>query len=155
LEKDAMEITVQRLGSGCVSLHRLLAADTLCFAIRADQAVEHEERCQEVFNRRSAGVGGGEQGDSAARSDVLLAWGRVADKRWRDLIAVAVAEDAIEGGEGAAAEKSKGSDDEEEGTPQKKRAPPVRRRRPLLLYFPRHSQQRFLGGYRALILAER
>jgi hypothetical protein len=158
LERDATEMTVERLGSGRVSLHRLLAADTLCFAVRADQAVEHEERCQEVFNRRSGG-GSSESTDSTARSDVLLAWGRVADKRWRDLIAVAVAEDAIEGGgDGCAVEKEKDKENEEgeeDGTPQKKRAAPVRRRRPLLLYFPRHSQQRFLGGYRALILAER
>ena len=158
---EPAEFSVARLSSGAISMHRLLAADTLCFAVRADQALEHEDRCQEVFKRRSAmssGPGGGAQ-DSAARSssDVLLAWGKVADKRWRDLIAVAVAEDSLDvdgaGGVKSHAEEEEGSGDE--GSPAKKKAPPMRRRRPLLLYFPQHSHQRFLAAYRSIILAER
>ncbi len=164
---EDVDITVDRLSCGAVSLHRLLAADTLCFASRADQAVEHEERCQEVFKRRTAATGGvgiasAEGQDSASRSsDVLLAWGRVADKRWRDLIAVAVAEDSLEAdATGASSQHEDGDgtnsgDESISGSPQKKKAAPMRRRRPLLLYFPQHSQQRFLGAYRSLILAER
>lgn len=150
--------TVERLGSGAVSLHRLLAADTLCFAVRADQAVEHEERCQEVFNRRNAAVSGPELSDASAKSDVLLAWGKVADRRWRDLIAVAVAEDAVLDSEEAmpeaAAEPTEAGDDAAAAAAQRRR-PPMRRRRPLLLYFPRHSQTRFLGAYRGILLADR
>ncbi|KAJ1442728.1 hypothetical protein B484DRAFT_414669, partial [Ochromonadaceae sp. CCMP2298] len=57
--------TVHNIGAGCVSLHRLLATDSLAFALRAEQAREHEDRCRDVFARstyhsyHSRGTGGG------------------------------------------------------------------------------------------------
>lgn len=161
------EITVEKLSNGRVSLHKLLAADTLSFALKADQAIEHEERCQEVFNRRTAALnnsssGAGMDGEQQHKSDVLLAWGKVADKRWRNLIEVAIAEDTLEFEMQSSTEvKTDGDDPSDEGSAaaaavsMPKRKPPVKRRRPLLLYFPKHSQQRFLGAYRGHILAER
>ena len=182
--------TVQSMSSSHVSLHRLLAADTLGFAIRAEQALEHEEKCREVYARSSyqrrlsshnsttGSVAAGTSPDTqqqhrsalssaATKSEVLLAWGPVADKRWKDLLAVAVAEDAIQAallGEvnpptpcdssrksvssnaAAAAEQARKAEDQ-------KRT--LKRRRPLLLYFPTHSQAHLLGAYRSIILAER
>lgn len=203
----AIEFTVRNLSLGQVSLHRLLASDTLGFAVRAEQALEHEDKCREVYARSSyhnrklgsgpstvsvtgsvsvsGQVSAGSSPDSyivrspsgvpssnPTKAEVLLAWGAVADKRWKDLLSVAVAEDAISatlrGDKDAAAASS--------GAPQAKASahstqPPltaaeqakrleeqkgsVRRRRPLLLYFPLHSQPHLLGAYRSIILAER
>jgi hypothetical protein len=115
------EFTAYNLSSGQISLHRMLAQDTLGFAVRAEQALEHEEKCRDVYAKsvqarrmqsQASSVGGGsttggsQESHHAAhkpqaaaaqgKSEVLLAWGPVADKRWRDLLAVAVAEDSIQ-----------------------------------------------------------
>lgn len=126
---QAGQLTVERLSLGEVSLHRLLAADTLSFTVVAVRAVEHEERCQDAYNRRAAASHhpGGSTHDrnmdfsvdsrsltrsttvssvvsnstaatgltGSTRQEVLLAWGSVADRRWRDLLAVAVTEDQL------------------------------------------------------------
>lgn len=124
-------LSIDKLGSGDISIYNLLAADTLCFALEPDQAVEHELRCHEVYARRTKL----DKQDSSA----LLAWGPLADQRWKELLAVAEAEDAPE------IEKKLVS-------PRKKK---IRRRRPLLLFFPSHNHLNLLGVYRSLILAER
>jgi hypothetical protein len=201
--------TVANLSDGEISLHRLLAADTLSFAVRADQALEHEEKCRDVYAKSallrrpsqlstSASVvagtspdthksvlgGGAGPSGSATKSEVLLAWGPVADRRWKDLLAVAVAEDAIHaalqgevpsipvaaGGGGGGGSAVKAASQQASPLPpsaassvnaaeQAKRSEEqkrtLKRRRPLLLYFPMHGQSHLLGAYRTLILAER
>mmetsp|Transcript_7663 Transcript_7663/g.11361 ORF Transcript_7663/g.11361 Transcript_7663/m.11361 type:complete len:1220 (-) Transcript_7663:1557-5216(-) len=94
------KLSVDSLGSGDISIYSLLAADTLCFAMQADQAAEHELRCQEVYTRRAArpvsiesGPGSTDSRDS--ESGALLAWGPHADARWKELVTVAEAEDAF------------------------------------------------------------
>lgn len=205
------EFTVRNVSQGAVSLHRLLAADTLGFALRAEQALEHEDKCREVYARSSyhsrkvgsshstVSVTGGSvsaasspdtyvvrspsgvPSSSHAKAEVLLAWGAVADKRWKDLLAVAVAEDAISAtlrGEregsitvgavpAGTTDKGPAKVSAHTGTPPQQQSAAeqakrleqqkqsVRRRRPLLLYFPLHSQPHMLGGYRSIILAER
>lgn len=97
--------TVENMSEGKLSLGRILAMDTLEFALRADQAIEHEERCREVYHKRKAsllsapgGNAAAAEGDSnnASKSEVLLAWGPVADRRWRDILSVAVMEDSLD-----------------------------------------------------------
>lgn len=84
------------------------------------------------------GAGSGKAASSAAASqgDVLLAWGKVADKRWRDIITIAMNEDA---------QDRLGTQD---GAQR-------RRRKPLLLYFPDHNNLDLLGAYRSILLAEK
>lgn len=108
--RRSTEFTIANLSRGRISLHRLLAQDTLGFAVRAEQALEHEEKCREVYARSSQSRRLSTQSTStdgqstktmstaatATKSEVLLAWGQVADRRWKDLLAVAVAEDAIQ-----------------------------------------------------------
>lgn len=123
LTRRKTEFTVCNLSTGQISLHRLLAADTLGFAVRAEQALEHEDKCRDVYaksmqSRRmqshmsmlgppGSSVGSvipgtspdthsAAAGGTVGKTEVLLAWGPVADKRWKDLLAVAVAEDAIQ-----------------------------------------------------------
>eukprot|EP01038_Epipyxis_sp_PR26KG_P010056 gene10056-13516_t len=104
------------------SLYRLLALDTLEFAIKAENAIEHEEKCQEVYRNRIATNNNNlnRSNKTSTSSDslnnrmsmsstsatatsskhhmdaVLLGWGESADKRWRDLMQVAICEDNIE-----------------------------------------------------------
>jgi hypothetical protein len=115
--------TIHHLESAHISLYRILAQDSLDFGYRVTAAMEHEERCRDVFlhalrqqehqqqqqqlqaqlhsidesfalgnnpanNNNAAGV-------SSASTEVLLAWGKTADKRWRDLLSLALTEDAI------------------------------------------------------------
>jgi hypothetical protein len=47
-----LPLTVHALNTGIVSVFALLASDTLCFASKAEQAVEHENRCLQVYSRR-------------------------------------------------------------------------------------------------------
>ena len=61
----AQPFTLHTLSTGLISTHRLLASDTLAFALRAEQALEHEDKCREVYNRNiqstaSAAVGVGQ-----------------------------------------------------------------------------------------------
>jgi hypothetical protein len=181
------EFAVRNVSTGTVSLHRLLATDTLGFAVRAEQALEHEEKCRDVYAKSSihrrpsqmSTTGAAAAGSSpestrsamaaAVKSEVLLAWGAVADKRWRDLLAVAVAEDAIHAalqgdstgvasaaantGTALASSPSLSAAEQARRAEEQKRT--LKRRRPLLLYFPLHSQAHLLGAYRSIILAER
>jgi hypothetical protein len=49
-----LPLTVHVLDTSIISVYALLAADTLCFASKADHAVEHENRCLQVYSRRTA-----------------------------------------------------------------------------------------------------
>eukprot|EP01031_Cornospumella_fuschlensis_P042484 gene42484-51901_t len=135
-------LTLRSLQSGQLSIFRVLAADSLLFALRAEQAREHELQCLEVYRRRldKERDRDRDKGLAAGKEDVLLAWGAVADKRWRDLISIAVNEDS----------SSSSSSSSSNGSSDKKR-----RRKPLLLYFPHHNDVDVLGSHRALLLAER
>lgn len=138
---EMLACTVNNLSDGKLSLFRILAMDTLVFALRAEQAREHELQCLEVYKRRiqestSADASSSTISAKAAQSDVLLAWGKVADKKWRDIITIAMNEDTM---------YRQGSQD---GTQR-------RRRKPLLLYFPDHNHLDIVGAYRSILLAER
>ncbi len=50
--------TIEALVRGELSIYHVLAYDSLEFATRVDQAKEHEERCREVYKRRSSNVTG-------------------------------------------------------------------------------------------------
>ena len=65
--------TLNALSTGLISTHRLLAADTLAFALRAEQALEHEDKCREVYNRsiQSSTVGTSQSGAQPSRLVVL------------------------------------------------------------------------------------
>jgi hypothetical protein len=107
-----------------------------------------------VFDRRSSIVSSSQPSNSkssvssssSATSDssagALLAWGPSADSRWKELVAVAEAEDAMANPDGG----GKTSKD-----PSKK----IRRRRPLLLFFPSHNQASPLAAYRSFALVHR
>lgn len=142
---DIQSSTVGNLSAGKLSIFRILAKDTLVFAPRAEQAREHENQCLEVYKRRimeeaavaaTADTSTPVASSKQAQSDVLLAWGKVADKRWRDLITIAMNEDTLE--------RSSSQDGSQR-----------RRRKPLLLYFPDHNNIEALGAYRTIILAEK
>lgn len=161
-------LSINRLGRGDISIYSLLAEDTLCFALQAEQvmaleimeqiltlvqAIEHETRCQEVFDRRSNTTPSMNSSASAARpsptsesAGALLAWGSSADARWKELVAVAEAEDAMNSGEVTSAVGSKSS---------KESMKKIRRRRPLLLFFPSHNQASPLAAYRSFALVHR
>lgn len=138
-------ISINRLGSGEVSIYSLLAEDTLCFAMQADQAIEHEMRCQEVFDRRS-NLNAPRSTSSSDGLGALLAWGPVADARWKELVAVAEAEDAMSQDSHSTSRSSSTG-----GNSVKK----IKRRRPLLLFFPSHNQATPLAAYRAFSLVNR
>lgn len=104
--------TLRNLSEGVLSLHRILATDSLIFALHSDQAREHENQCLEVYKRRSLAADGSvvkpsadqphPEGSTSGKPtshhvEVLLAWGKVADKRWRDLITMVMNEDAALG----------------------------------------------------------
>ncbi len=101
--------TVDGIHDSRLSLHKILAMDTLEFALRANVATEHEMRCKEVYQKRKQSQiregGDGlnksqlqtqQEEQPASKSDVLLAWGPAADKRWRDLLGVAISEDTAD-----------------------------------------------------------
>jgi hypothetical protein len=145
---EARMSTVQTLSNGELSIYRILAADTLVFALRSEQAREHEMQCLEVYRRRmqpketpTAADAAVHAGNSKpAQSEVLLAWGKVADKRWRDIITIAMNEDSLE---------------RQSGSTPSERSQQRRRRKPLLLYFPDHNHIDFLGAHRCTLLAQR
>jgi hypothetical protein len=153
----AAPLSVDALDSGMISIYSILAADTLCFASKADHALEHEQRCLQVYARRSntAGVtavaGASTLSDSSDSSRAILAWGATADKRWRELIQVTEAEDQ------AAPEDADplGSGARRQGGAGEAEAKKIRRRRPLLLFFPHHNNSAALGINRVLNLVEK
>ena len=163
-----MPLTVQSLDTGLVSVYALLASDTLCFASKADQAVEHENRCLQVYARRVSGPSSPQEssrssldesaGSSASRA--ILAWGVTADKRWRELIQVTESEDQVADDEAsqkpnpttAAASSSVGDSKRKTESSEPKK---IRRRRPLLLFFPQHNHPHRLGIYRVLTLLQK
>jgi hypothetical protein len=122
-------LTDHHLSLSQLSLHKILAMDTLEFALRAGPAIEHESRCREVYEKRKLSTRnrsndrelskddslpartesdekGSSVSDTAASAaktssssngaDVLLAWGAPAERRWRDILSVALAEDSID-----------------------------------------------------------
>lgn len=152
-------VSVRALNRGDVSIYRLLAQDTLCFTTQADQAAEHEARCNEVYLKRvvtnsRGGVPSAAGSGAGVSAGLLMAWGFGADQRWRELLSLVEAEDA----EHAAAQNELGSSNDgaagnTAGHAVSGRA--IRRRKPLLLLFPLHNQSEPLSAYRGLILAER
>lgn len=174
--------TIQTLATGDLSLYQILAYDTLEFTSRVDQSQEHEERCRELYKRRVAnGIDATDalfplQSKDAATSgskpasDVLVAWGPIADKRWRDIINLAINEDTAEEEDDrilyaqtifdtpppsslypSSLPASNATTGDKRGATNSK----SKRRKPLLLYFPEHNHRIFLGAYRAIILAQR
>jgi hypothetical protein len=165
---DEFIFTVEKLSNGDISMHRLLAIDTLCFVSNAKQAIEHEERCQEVYKSRLSQLNTQVKLDRSRemkesdlnqtkKSEILLAWGATADSRWRDIISVAASEDAVDDvSTSSVNERTSLSEesDAKQSTKQQKNKH-VRRRRPLLLYFPQHYHPLAFGAYRSIILCER
>ena len=90
----------------------------------------------------------------SSSQSVLLAWGAAADKRWRDLMALAVSEDLICDSLGSS-EGDQGNVTTASGQRKKVSTNAARKRKPMLLYFPHHSQLRYLGAYRSIRVAER
>jgi hypothetical protein len=117
-----LSYSVAAVDAGRISLLRLLAADTLGFAVRVEQAIDHEDRCREAAaaggraggraGGAGAGGGAGGAGAGAGGGDALLAWGAAADRRWRDLVAVAVSEDEL----AAEVRREKQAKDRDRGT---------------------------------------
>jgi hypothetical protein len=193
-EKIPSFYTIHALTTGDLSLYHILAYDTLEFTLRVEQSQEHEERCREVINKRrynNSPLPGSSSAVSVAssehdadhqpqrqsvRNEVLVAWGTIADKRWRDLLNIAINEDTIEEDEEKylTAVQSSSVDSATAGklfsllslvlgsifvlsVSLEKQASKHRnkRRKPLLLYFPEHNHKIFLGAYRSIILAQR
>lgn len=134
------------------SVFRVLALDTLSFAVRAEDAIEHENHCRAVYQQRvqqieqeqGQGPGRGqEQGGGREGDGVPTAWGSSAESSWRDLLSLTLPSpsSAID------------------ATPMKKGKPrpeaKKRTRRPLLLHFPLHNQPSVLCTYRAIELSSR
>lgn len=166
--------TIDNFSQGNMSIFYMLAFDTLEFVTKADQAIEHEQRCREAYHTRSSMVrlSSDDQSGTVPEStlsqsnatigskpaEVLLAWGPIADKRWRDLISVAMNEDANEKDEKLqpSSSNSNKTNATAPGLPRTGSHHLLRRRKkPLLLYFPDHNQQIPLSSYRAIIFAER
>lgn len=159
--------TIDHLSNGVLSLHRLLAQDTLEFGLRADQALEHEDRCREVYLHRnkaqpvSSTLGldssitssSNKASSASSNSETLLAWGKVADKRWRDLLALALTEDsnnAITASPDISSNAASSSSNNNNNNSKLKR-----KRKPMLLFFPLHNHATTLGSYRALLMSDR
>jgi hypothetical protein len=130
------------------SVFRVLALDTLSFAVRAEDAIEHESHCRAVYQQRVQQIEqeqgpGQEQGGSKEGDGVPTAWGSSAESSWRDLLSLTLPAPS------SAADV----------TPMKKgKARPEakkRTRRPLLLHFPLHNQPSVLCTYRAIELSSR
>lgn len=132
------------------SVFRVLALDTLSFAVRAEDAMEHESHCRAVYQQRVQQMeqeqgqgqgqerGGGKEGDG-----VPTAWGSSAESSWRDLMSLTLPSpsSAVD-----ATLMKKGKP-----RPEAKK----RTRRPLLLHFPLHNQPSVLCTYRAIELSSR
>jgi hypothetical protein len=132
------------------SVFRVLALDTLSFAVRAEDAIEHESHCRAVYQQRvqqieqEQGQGPGqEQGGGKEGDGVPTAWGSSAESSWRDLLSLTLPSPSSA----------------VDVTPMKKgKARPEakkRTRRPLLLHFPLHNQPSVLCTYRAIELSSR
>lgn len=154
--------SISQILTGELNIYQILACDTLEFSQRSDQACDHEERCLEVYLKRIKQDEGGASGtrslsnssptpsidegnsssSSSSKGEVLLAWGEVADKRWKDILAVAINEDTI-------------TDQTTKNISQTTNTMVKRRRKPLLLFFPQHNVKVWLCTYRCLSLATR
>ena len=99
-------LSVYLLGSGIVSVYRILAEDSLSYTLYADQCVEHEAKCGEIFQKKnvidssltSGSVGMNRSGvisGSGIFQAPLVAWGESANKRWKDLVSLVEVEDGI------------------------------------------------------------
>lgn len=141
-------VTVHNLERGKISVYSLLAADTLCFASKAEHALEHESRCLHVFSKRIQS----DQNDldSGSSSKVLIAWGHSANKRWRELIQITDTDDLLQDDENPSIRQTSSDAHRKIEDPKK-----IRRRRPLLLFFPAHNNAIYLGCYRALTLIDK
>jgi hypothetical protein len=149
--RDITSLTVDRIDTGKVSIYGLLAVDTLCFTTHAELAGQHEARCAKAtLLALSPPLSTTEKKDAAISSAMpLVAWGKVADRRWADLFAIAEEENADN------ALSSPSSTDT--GSPLNSQARPakVRRKRPMLLFFPHHNRPTILGAYRSLTFLKR
>lgn len=106
--------TVYNLETGVLSVYRLLAQDSLEFGLRAPMAIEHEDRCREVYlarkqqqmQQQSSSIStmsvsdfdeatnlGMNSSANNNKAEALLAWGKVADKRWRDILSIVLSDD--------------------------------------------------------------
>lgn len=161
-----LPLTVHALDSGLLSVYAILAADTLCFASRADHAVEHEHRCLQVYSRRSNEVPQSQSGSASSSSKAILAWGGSAERRWRELIQVTESEDQVDDADSsgsipAYSSSTSASSSSASSHGRKSEAEPgsgskkIRRRRPLLLFFPQHNDSDKLGVYRSLTLLQK
>ena len=93
---DYIPLTVAHLDSHEISTYGILAADTLCFAMLQEAAVQHEMKCQEVYlkkvmTREEALMTAGQSSTSSSSSsktippEPLLAWS-LNDKKWEDIM---------------------------------------------------------------------
>lgn len=137
------------------SVFRVLALDTLSFAARAEDAMEHESHCRAVYMQRvqqieheqSQGQGQGhEQGQGGLKEGdgVPTAWGSSADSSWRDLLSFTLPSPSPSTADISPMKKGK-------LRPEVKK----RTRRPLLLHFPLHNQPSVLCTFRAIELSSR
>ena len=141
------------------SVFRVLALDTLSFAARAEDAMEHESHCRAVYMQRvqqiehEQGQGQGhEQGQGHGglqeKDGVPTAWGSSADSSWRDLLSFTLPSTS-----------PSTSPSTVDISPMKKGKlrPEVKKRtrRPLLLHFPLHNQPSVLCTFRAIELSSR
>ena len=138
---------------GGVSIYRLLADDTLSFAMKADGALAHEARCLETIQKKiGVSATGSVSGEEGVKP--LQAYGATADSRWAELLALVEADDVCVGAAGESS-STKGSLGKREGVVTDAPATRLRRRRPLLLLFPQHISTESLCCHRAVILADR
>ena len=135
------------------SVFRVLALDTLSFAARAEDAIEHESHCRAVYMQRvqqiehgqGQGQGQGhEQGGLKEGDGVPTAWGCSADSSWRDLLSFTLPSTSPSTVDISPMKKGK-------LRPEVKK----RTRRPLLLHFPLHNQPSVLCTFRAIELSSR
>jgi len=152
---------------GTKGIFRILAEDTLSFAVSADHAAAHEQRCSGIVNKRSGAtnVSPAPALDPSSAS-ALQAWGTQSDRRWRDLIQLCEGDDAADAASASAyfpgsspsraqlsaAGPNSSSNGNNNGSSSNR--PAAKKRRPLLLLFPHHvSCSDALAAYRVWALA--
>lgn len=147
------------------------------------QAIVHEARCLEVYTRRVGVPGSAAPPPTSSTSAALLAWGALADQRWKELLAVVEAEDEAQASTATddpslntfskGKQKDSASDNLKKGSSSSSSghnagvvasaidgsgataSKKIKKRRPLLIFFPFHNVPVLLGAYRSLILADR
>jgi hypothetical protein len=159
-------LSVENVSTGVVSLHKLIAVDTLTYTngmknkmssasivddLRRDvqesmRIIEYEKNCLFAFQSHAKPTSLSPTNKAVEQSkSSLQAFGQIADTRWREIVALAALNREI----------SKQFQEESKSRTGDRLSSNKQMANLLLLYFPRHFRPDYFGSYRGIVLMER